>query len=74
MLKALQEAQQMAPLDIEAVEHTQGDVYPMPWTNFTDYDLYRKLSQYQQGIVLYCVNKYGEEVFNRLLQEINSQQ
>ena len=73
MLKALQDAQQLAPLDIKAVEATQGDIYPTPWANFTDYDLYRKLPQFQQGLITYCVSKYGKDIFEKMLQELNGQ-
>lgn len=73
MLKALQEAQWLAPVEIKTVEATQGDIYPMLWTDFSDRDLYRKLPQFQQGLVTYCVSKYGKDVFEKLLQELNGQ-
>ena len=73
MLKALQDAQWLAPIEIKSVEVTQGDVYPMPWTSFTDYDLYRKLPQFQQGLITYCISKYGKDIFEKLLKELNDQ-
>ena len=72
MLKALLDARQLAPLEIITVEYSQGDVYPTPWASFSDNDLYRKLPQYQQGLITYCVNKYGKVIFERLLKEYNN--
>lgn len=70
MIKALSDAQQVASSEILIVERKQGDIYPAPWTAFQDHDLYRKLDQYQQGLLTHCVNKYGEEFVKKAIKEI----
>ncbi len=70
MIKALSEAQQVASSEILIVERNQGDVYPAPWTLFQDHDLYRKLTQYQQGLLTHCINIYGEELVKKAIKEI----
>ena len=57
MIDALQDAKNKAPLAITALELSQGDTHWMPFANFSDADLYRKLSQYQQGLEAYCIEK-----------------
>ena len=47
----------------------QGDTKLMPWDNFSDADLYRKLTQYQQGLRNYCVEKIGAQLFDELMKE-----
>jgi len=74
MIEALSDAQNVARQEITFLEQSQGDIYPMPWTSFQDADLYRKLTQYQQGIYYHAVNKYGEEVFNKQLTEYEKNQ
>ena len=69
MIDALSDAQNVAHQEITTLEKSQGDIYQMPWTSFPDNDLYRKLTQYQQGIYIHAVNKLGEEVFKKLLIE-----
>ena len=68
MIKALSEAQTVAFSEITNVEHSQGDTIPMPWQSFSDADLYRKLKQYQQGILNHCINKFGEKAFQDFLK------
>ncbi len=69
MIEALSDAQNVARQEITSLEQSQGDIYPMPWTRFSDRDLYRKLTQYQQGLYNHAVNKLGEEMFKKLLKE-----
>ncbi|MDE6017110.1 MAG: hypothetical protein K2H41_15700 [Acetatifactor sp.] len=69
MIEALSDAQNVARQEITMVEHSQGDIYPMLWSDFSYNDLYRKLSQYQQGLYNHAVNKLGEEGFKTLLKE-----
>lgn len=69
MIEALSGAQNVARQEITMVEQSQGDIYPMRWSDFSYNDLYRKLSQYQQGLYNHAVNKLGEEVFKKLLKE-----
>ena len=69
MIKALSEAQQVAGNEIVEVEHMQGDVIPMLWSDFPDADLYRKLTQYQQGIYNHCLKKFGQEVVDKLMDQ-----
>ena len=70
MIKALSEAQSVAGNEIITIEHSQGDVIPIPWTSFSNEDLYRKLNQYQQGIVNHCIRKFGEERFNTYVKSL----
>ncbi len=60
MIKTLLEAKNHAPFDITALEFMQGDTYFMPWEQFSDADLYRKLGQYQQGLGVYLLRKTGQ--------------
>ena len=69
MIEALSGAQNVARQEITTLEQSQGDIYPMPWYDFLYDDLYRKLSQYQQGLYIHAVNKLGEEKFKTLLKE-----
>ena len=70
MIKALSEASLIAHEEIVFIEHKQGDVIPMLWSDFSDADLYRKLKQYQRGILNHCIRKYGEERFNQFLKSL----
>ena len=69
MISALSDAKQTAPLAITVLELMQGDTKLMPWDNFSDADLYRKLTQYQQGLKNYCVEKIGAKMFDELMKE-----
>lgn len=69
MIDALQDAKNKAPLEITALEFSQGDTHWMPFVNFSDADLYRKLSQYQQGLEAYCIEKIGKIAFDELMKK-----
>lgn len=69
MIEALSDAQNVARQEITTLEHSQGDIYPTRWSDIPYNDLYRKLVQYQQGLYNHAVNKFGEEVFKKLLKE-----
>lgn len=69
MIEALSGAQNVARQEITMLEHSQGDIYPTLWSDFSYNDLYRKLSQYQRGLYNHAVNKLGEEAFKELLKE-----
>lgn len=69
MIDALQDAKNKAPLEITALEFSQGDTHWMPFANFSDADLYRKLSQYQQGLEAYCIEKIGKKAFDELMKK-----
>lgn len=69
MIEALSDAQNVALQEITSLEQSQGDVYIMPWASFSDWDLYRKLAQYQQGLYNHAVKKFGEENFKKLSKE-----
>lgn len=71
MIAALSEAQDIAHQEITQVEKSQGDVFYMPWSCFQEKDLYRKLTQYQQGLYNHAKNKFGEEVVKKLLKGYN---
>lgn len=69
MIDALQDAKNKAPLAITAFELSQGDTHWMPFANFSDEDLYRKLLQYQQGLEAYCIEKIGKKAFDELMRK-----
>lgn len=69
MIDALSDAQNVARQEITFLERSQGDIYQMSWTSFPDNDLYRKLSQYQQGLYNHAINKIGEEAVKKLLKD-----
>ncbi len=69
MIDALKDAKNKAPLEITALEFSQGDTHWMPFTNFSDADLYRKLLQYQPGLEHYCIEKIGEKAFDELMKK-----
>ena len=69
MIKALTSAQRIAHDEITAIEENEGDIAQMPWSDLEDYDLYRKLPQYKQGLYNYAVSRVGEETFKYLLEE-----
>lgn len=69
MIEALSSAQNVAGQEIADLEIQQGDIYQMPWAGFQDHDLYRKLTQYQQGLYKRAVNRLGEEAFKKIIKE-----
>ena len=71
MIDALKSAHEVAWQEIRLLEHSQGDVIPTPWNDFSNQDLFRKLTQYQQGLCAHAANKFGEEVFKMALREYN---
>ena len=69
MISALQEARDKAPVAVLIKEWSQGDTKLMPPEQFTNEDLYRKLSQYEQALEAYCIEKIGKEAFDELIKE-----
>ena len=69
MITALQDAKNKAPLEITALEFSQGDTHWMPFTDFPDTDLYRKLYQYEQGLEAYCIEKIGKQMYDKLMSD-----
>ena len=69
MINALSDAQSTAGKEIQQLEYSQGDTIPTPWVCFRDQDLYRKLSQYQDGLRQHCIKKVGEKAFEEMLKE-----
>lgn len=70
MIEALSGAQNVASREISILEKSQGEVFFTPWNCIPDRELYRKLSQYQQGLFNYAVNKFGEETFKEITKEL----
>ena len=68
MIDALKNARVTAQSEITNLELQQGDIYYIPWEFFPDRDLYRKLSQYQNGLRNHLISKIGEKAFNELLK------
>lgn len=69
MINALRDAQSTAGDEIFQIEQSQGDTIPTPWVCFSDRDLYRKLSQYQEGLWRHCMKKIGKKALEELLKE-----
>lgn len=69
MINALSDAQITAGDEIQQIEYSQGDTIPTPWACFPNQDLYRKLSQYQEGLRQYCIKKIGKKAFEELLKD-----
>lgn len=69
MINALSDAQLTAGEEIQQLEYSQGDTIPTPWVCFPDQDLYRKLSQYQEGLRQHGIKKIGKKMFEELLKE-----
>jgi hypothetical protein len=67
MISALQDAKATAPFEITALELNQGDGNWRSFQDFSNFDLYNKLEQYQQGLANYCIEKVGKELFNKML-------
>ena len=70
MINALSDAQLTAGDEIQQIEYSQGDTIPTPWVCFPNQDLYRKLSQYQEGLQQHCINKMGKKAFEELLKKV----
>ena len=70
MIKALTDAQKVAYNEIAALEKEQGNIYRKPWSDFPTHDLLRKLPKYIQGLNNHAINKFGEETFKHLLENI----
>ena len=68
MISALEDAKNKAPIPITILELSQGDTRWMPFADFSDADLHRKLYQYEQGLEAYCIEKVGKQVFDELLK------
>ena len=68
MINALRDAQATAGDEIQQVEYSQGDTIPTPWVCFPDQDLYRKLSQYQEGLRQHCIKQIDKKAFEELLK------
>lgn len=69
MIKALLDAKNIAPQEISMLENSQGEIYPTSSDNFELRDLYRKLTQYQQGLYIHAVKKFGEEKFKKQVED-----
>lgn len=67
MIKALIDAKSTAPVEVTVTEFIQGDTQFMMWDDFSDADLYRKLTQYQEGLKVFCISKVGEYTFNQIM-------
>ncbi|MBC2857047.1 hypothetical protein H3N56_11450 [Cetobacterium sp. 2A] len=69
IIEALREAQVFAPFEIRMLEIFQGDIKLLPPENFSNDDLYRKLFQYKQGLINYCIQKIGNEAYKSLFEK-----
>ena len=69
MINALANARSIAYDEIIALEMIQGDIERRPWSELEDFELYRKLPQYKEGLYNHAVKKVGEETFKYMLEE-----
>lgn len=67
MIHALQDAKKTAPVQIFALELAQGSTNWRPFSDFTNYELYQKLAQYEQGLENCCIEKIGKQLFDDLM-------
>lgn len=66
-IEALIKAKNTAIVEITGLEIMQGGVF-IPWENFPTNDLYNKLLQYREGLILHGAAIAGKEIFNRYLK------
>lgn len=69
MIDALRESLNVANSEIRDVEKSRHETTPTPWENISNENLYRKLTEYQQGMYQHAVKKFGEEVVKKLLEQ-----
>ena len=69
MIQALSKAQSTARDEIQQEEFKDGDTIPMLWCEFSEQDLYRKLTQYEKGLYNKAVKKLGKSAFENLIKE-----
>ena len=69
MIDALKEALNVANCEIRDVEKSRQEIKPTPWEEIPNEVLFGKLSEYQQGMYHHAVNKFGEEVVKKLLEQ-----
>ncbi len=67
MISALKGAAETAAGEVSQSEYLRGNIYSVPWESISDYELYNKLSQYQQALVTHCINKFGESVVKQYI-------
>jgi hypothetical protein len=67
MIDALKDALRIANTEIRTVEVRRCETTPTPWEKIPDATLYNKLIEYQQGMYQHGINKYGEELFKKIL-------
>ena len=67
MIDALKDALKIATAEIRNVESSRNEITPTPWDKIPYDVLYGKLLEYQQGMYLHAVNKYGEELVKKRL-------
>lgn len=69
MIEALSDAQCVAGQEIAGLEISQGETQLTPWSCIPYDYLYRKLTQYQQGLQIHAIKKNGEERFKKKVEE-----
>ncbi len=68
MIKALRDAKITAQTEVTAAEFAQGDTSPTAWQDFPTSDLYRKLFQYRQALIVHGAAIVGKETFEEYLK------
>lgn len=69
MIEALKGAKEIAAVEVTHSEFSRGNIYSVPWEKISDTELYNKLPQYQNALLSYCINKYGESVVKQYCGE-----
>ena len=68
MIEVLKEAKKKALFEITLLEAHLPKSDFKPFEKCDNDSLYNNLPLYKKGIVNYCINKFGEEVFNEYLK------
>ena len=68
MIEVLKEAKKKALFEITLLEAHLPKSNFKPFEKCDNDSLYNNLPLYKKGIVNYCINKFGEEVFNEYLK------
>lgn len=72
MIEALKGAKGIAAAEVTHSEYSRGNTCSVPWESISNYELYNKLSQYQQALLTHCANKYGESAVKQFLDTFNA--
>ena len=69
IIRELSLAQFIASDEIIEEERKDGDIYSMPWNQFSDVDLQRKLRQYETALRKKGMKDIGKRAFEELVEK-----